>query len=183
MAIGCACLGKSGGKERTVNKQPNSINCFICGVKNIAGAQVYFYEIAADDGTPEVLARFVGRDMHQGYPGRMHGGVAAGILDEVMSRCITYGDAALNPPTWGVTVEMTVRYHAPVPLGVELTARGRLLRDRSRAAEASAELYLPDGKVAVSATGKFVKLALDQIADNVADTEDALGWQVYADAP
>jgi acyl-coenzyme A thioesterase PaaI-like protein len=166
-----------------VNKQPNSHNCFVCGVKNIAGAQVAFYEVAAEDGTPEVLARFFSRDVHQGYPGRMHGGVAAGILDEVMSRCITYGDAALNPPAWGVTVEMTVRYHAPVPLGVELSARGRLLRDRSRMAEASAELYLPNGTVAVSATGRFVKLALDQIADDMADSSDALGWQVYADTP
>jgi acyl-coenzyme A thioesterase PaaI-like protein len=163
-----------------VNKQPNSNHCFICGVKNIAGAQVAFYEVVAEDGTPEVLARFTGRDVHQGFPGRMHGGVAAGILDEVMSRCITYGDDALNPPAWGVTVEMAVRYHAPVPLGVELSARGRITRDRSRTAEASAELYLPDGTVAVSATGKFLKLPLDQIAG---DTSGELGWRVYADTP
>ena len=163
-----------------MNKQPNSHNCFICGVKNVAGAQVAFYEVTAADGTPEVLARFSGRDVHQGYPGRMHGGVAAGILDEVMSRCIAYGDEALEPPAWGVTIEMTVRYHAPVPLAVELTARGRLTRDRSRVADATAELYLPDGTVAVSATGKFMKLSLDQIADESA--ADALGWQVYADA-
>jgi acyl-coenzyme A thioesterase PaaI-like protein len=161
-----------------MNKQPNSHNCFICGVKNVAGAQVAFYEVVAPDGTPEVLARFVGRDVHQGYPGRMHGGVAAGILDEVMSRCITYGDNALTPPVWGVTVEIAVRYHAPVPLGVELTARGRITRERSRVAEASAELYLPDGSVAVSATGKFMKMPLEQIAD---DATAALGWRVYGD--
>jgi acyl-coenzyme A thioesterase PaaI-like protein len=161
-----------------MNKQPNSHHCFICGVKNVAGAQVAFYEVRAEDGTPEVMARFTGREEHQGYPGRMHGGVAAGILDEVMSRCITYGDAALSPPVWGVTVEITVRYHAPVPLGVELTARGRLVRERSRAVEASAELFLPDGTVAVSANGKFLKMPLDQIAGAA---PDALGWQVYAD--
>jgi acyl-coenzyme A thioesterase PaaI-like protein len=163
-----------------MNKQPNSHNCFICGVKNVAGAQVAFYEMAAEDGTPEVLARFTGRAIHQGYPGRMHGGVAAGILDEVMSRCLSYGDDALDPPVWGVTVEIAVRYHAPVPLGVELSARGRVTRDRSRMADASAELYLPDGTVAVSATGRFMKLPLDQIADN---GPEALGWQVYADTP
>jgi acyl-coenzyme A thioesterase PaaI-like protein len=162
-----------------MNKQPNSHHCFICGVKNVAGAQVAFYEVAAADGTPEVLARFTGRAVHQGYPGRMHGGVAAGILDEVMSRCIAYGEDALNPPVWGVTIDLALRYHAPVPLGVELTARGRIARDRSRVAEASAELYLPDGTVAVSATGKFMKLPLDQIAD--ANADEALGWRVYAD--
>jgi acyl-coenzyme A thioesterase PaaI-like protein len=163
-----------------MKKQPNSHNCFICGVKNVAGAQVAFYEVTAEDGTPEVLARFTGRDVHQGYPGRMHGGVVAGILDEVMSRCIAYGESALNPPLWGVTVDIAVRYHAPVPLGVELSARGRITRDRSRMAEAGAELYLPDGTLAAAATGKFMKLPLDQIAENA---PDALGWRVYADAP
>ena len=163
-----------------MNKQPNSHHCFICGVKNVAGAQVTFYEVAAVDGTPEVLARFVGRDVHQGYPGRMHGGVAAGILDEVMSRCMAYGDEALNPPAWGVTIEMTLRYHAPVPLGVELTARGRLTQDRSRIADASAELYLPDGRVAVSAMGKFMKLAPEKIST---DGLNELGWRVYEDPP
>ncbi len=163
-----------------MNKQPNSDNCFICGVKNVAGAQVAFYEMAAEDGTPEVVARFAGREAHQGYPGRMHGGVAAGILDEVMSRCIAYGEDALDPPAWGVTVEMALRYHAPVPLGVELTARGRIVRDSRRIAETSAELYLPDGNIAVSATGKFMKMALDDIAG---DRPDVLGWRVYADAP
>jgi acyl-coenzyme A thioesterase PaaI-like protein len=161
-----------------MNKQPNSHNCFICGVKNVAGVQVAFYEVTAEDGTPEVLARFTGQEFHQGYPGRMHGGVASGILDEVMSRCIMYGDHALNPPAWGVTIEIALRYLAPVPLGVELTARGRITRDRSRVAEASAELYLPDGTVAVSATGKFMKLPLDQISGEAADLP---GWQVYPD--
>jgi acyl-coenzyme A thioesterase PaaI-like protein len=163
-----------------MNKQPSSHYCFICGVKNVAGTQIAFYEATAEDGTPEVVAHFSGRTIHQGFPGRMHGGVAAGILDEVMSRCIAYGDDALNPPVWGVTVDMAVRYHAPVPLEVELTARGRITRDRSRMAEASAELYLPDGSIAVSASGKFMKIPLEQIVDGELDLE---GWQVYPDVP
>lgn len=161
-----------------MHKQPNSHDCFICGLRNVAGVQVAFYEVTADDGTPEVLARFVGRAAHQGYPGRMHGGVAAGVLDEVMARCITYGEGALDPEVWGVTLELATRYHAPTPLGVELHARGRILRERSRVFEASAELYLPDGSIAVSATGKYMKLPLDEIAGMDAA---ALGWRVYPD--
>lgn len=163
-----------------MHKQPNSDNCFICGVKNVAGAQVAFYETSEDDGTPAILARFRGRDVHQGYPGRMHGGVSAGILDEVMARCVTMGEAALDPPVWGVTVDLALRYHAPVPLSVELTAQGRITRERSRVFEATAELYLPDGTVAVSATGKYIKLPLGDIA--AADAA-GLGWRVYPDEP
>jgi acyl-coenzyme A thioesterase PaaI-like protein len=110
----------------------------------------------------------------------MHGGVSAGILDEVMARCVTMGEAALNPPVWGVTVDLSLRYHAPVPLEVELTAQGRIIQERSRIFEATAELYLPDGAVAVSASGKYIKLPLDDIA-GVDPT--GLGWRVYPDEP
>lgn len=161
-----------------MQKQPNSNDCFICGVKNVAGAQVAFYETTEEDGIPAVQARFRGRDVHQGYPGRMHGGVSCGILDEVMARCVTMGDAALDPPVWGVTVDLSMRYHAPVPLDVELMAQGRIIRERSRMFEATAELTLPDGTVAVSAVGKYMKLPLDDIA-GIDPAE--LGWQVYPD--
>lgn len=160
------------------DKQPNSHDCFICGVRNEAGVQAAFYETEAADGTPVIEGRWIGRHDHQGYPGRMHGGVAAGVLDEVMARCITRGDNALNPPVWGITAEMTVRYLAPVPLGVELVARGWITRERSRLFEAEAELLLSDGTVAARAVGKYMKVPLDNIAGIDVAT---LGWRVYDD--
>jgi acyl-coenzyme A thioesterase PaaI-like protein len=164
--------------ENTAGKQPNSHDCFICGIRNEAGVRAAFYETQTPDGTPAVEARWIGRADHQGYPGRMHGGVSAGVLDEVMARCITMGDVALEPPVWGVTAEMSVRYLAPVPLGVELTALGWITRERSRLFETEAELRLPDGTVAARATGKYLKLPLDDIAGIDTNT---LGWRVYAD--
>ena len=161
-----------------MNKQPNSFHCFICGVKNVAGVHVAFYETVDAAGKPEILARFTGRTIHQGYPGRMHGGVATGIMDETIGRAINMGADGIRPNTWGVTVEITMRFHQPAPLDVELTARGRVTRDSRRLFEGSGELYLPDGTVAVSAVGKYIKMPLDEISD--ADPE-ALGWQVYAD--
>jgi len=160
-----------------VNKQPNSHFCFVCGVKNVAGVHVRFYETQAADGRPEILARFCGQPMHQGYPGRMHGGVLTGILDETMGRTINYG-AGEQVDTWGVTANLDVRFLLPVPLGVELTARGRITNEKRRLFAGSGEVCLPDGRVAVSATGKFIKLRLEEISD--ADPT-ALGWQVYPD--
>lgn len=162
-----------------VTKQPNSRHCFICGLQNEAGVQAAFYESQAENGSPVVEARWVGRADHQGYPGRMHGGVAAGVLDEVMARCVTAGANALEPPLWGVTAEMNVRYLAPIPLGVELTARGRITRERNRLFEAEAELLLPDGSIAARARGKYWKLPLSEIAGSDTAT---LGWRVYPDA-
>lgn len=161
-----------------MKKQPNSYHCFICGVKNIAGVQVAFYEIVTEEGGPEIVARFTARDVHQGYPGRMHGGVATGILDETIGRAINIGAGEEAPQFWGVTADIALRFLQPVPLNVALTAHGRITKENRRLFEGSGELYLPDGTVAVSATGKYFKMTLNDIS--AVDT-DSLGWRVYAD--
>lgn len=176
-----------------MNKQPNSHHCFICGVKNIGGVHVNFYEVeaaagehangtaAAESGQPtatqEVLARFTGQEIHQGYPGRMHGGIITGILDETIGRAVNIGEGE-HPMSWGVTAELTVRFRKPVPLGVELTARGRITRDIHHVFEGTGELYLPDGTVAATAHGKWVRLKLSDISGM--DPQE-LGWRVYED--
>ena len=154
-----------------MNKQPNSRMCFICGIKNIAGVHVRFYE--PGDGT--VLARFCGHEIHQGYPGRFHGGVLAGILDETLGRAIRleHGDDVR-----GVTAELTIRYRQPVPLETELEAVGRITAERSRLFEATGEVLLPDGTVAVEASGKFVKLLPEILSEFDPAAEE---WQVVPD--
>lgn len=161
-----------------MEKQPNSYHCFVCGVRNNASVQVTFYDTVSRAGDPEVLARFTGQSIHQGYPGRMHGGVATGILDEVIGRAINTNREAPSPTIWGVAVELTAKFHLPVPLEIELTARGRITRERRRLFEGSGEIYLPDSSVAVSVEAKYVKLPLDAISE--IDPEE-LGWRVYPD--
>lgn len=142
----------------TTQKQPNSKMCFVCGMKNVAGLKAFFYEL--EHGC--VMARFTPQDVHQGYPGRLHGGIATAILDETIGRAIMirYGEAV-----WGVTAELNLRFHAPVPLGEELRVIGRITRDTRRIFEGEGKLLLPDGTVAVTARGKYMKLSLEQIGD------------------
>jgi len=161
-----------------MNKQPNSAHCFICGVQNSGGVHVRYYETTGDDNTPELLARFTGQPHHQGYPDRMHGGVITGILDETIGRAINIGSPPGVGTQWGVTVELEVKFLRPVPLNVELTARGRITHINKRLFAGTGELYLPDGTVAATAAGKFIQLPLDQIAS---DELDRLGWRVYPD--
>ena len=82
-------------EKKITGKQPNSKNCFICGLKNDMGVKASFYET---DGN-ELIAIFNPRQEHQGYPGRLHGGVAAAILDETIGRAVTIGKDA---DIWGV---------------------------------------------------------------------------------
>jgi acyl-coenzyme A thioesterase PaaI-like protein len=163
-----------------MRKQPNSHHCVVCGIRNELSLKVRFYDTVGEDGEPELLARFTAGSIHQGYPGRLHGGLATGILDETMGRAVNSGKSEGEATAWGVAVELQTRFHKPVPLDVELTARGRIADPQRRIFQGSGEIYLPDGSVAVSATGRFIRLPLDEISG--IDPEE-LGWRVYPDEP
>lgn len=131
--------------------------CMVCGVENDDGLHARFFEL--DSG--ELAGVFTPRPGHQGYPGRLHGGVAATLLDETIGRAISVRD----PGAWGVTVELTVRYRKPVPLDGEVRAVARITRDTSRMFEGAGEIRLADGTVAVEASGRYLRLPIDRIAE------------------
>jgi uncharacterized protein (TIGR00369 family) len=132
--------------------------CLVCGIENPAGLKARFYEL--ENG--ELAGVFEVKQEHQGYPGRLHGGLASAILDETIGRAISIGDA----DAWGVTVELTVKFRKPVPLVGEVKAVGRIVRDSSRLFEGTGEIVLEDGTVAVEARGKYLKMPIDGIADS-----------------
>ena len=140
------------------NSQHVSKNCLVCGVENKFGLKTRFYETAEN----ELVAVFSPISEHQSYPNVTHGGISAAILDEVIGRAIMM---TTDSETFGVTVELVVRYKKPVPLNAELKVVGRITRDRGRLFEGTGELYLPNGGVAVEAQGKYMKRRLEQITD------------------
>lgn len=139
-------------------KQPNSKMCFVCGLKNSFGLHTAFYEL--ENG--ELMAVFRPREEHQSYPNRLHGGMAATILDETIGRAIMIKD---SDKYWGVTIEFTSRYRKPIPLDQEIRVMGRITKDSSRLFEGTGEILLEDGTVAVEGRGKYIKMSLDKIAD------------------
>lgn len=141
-----------------VKKQNNSSKCFVCGLGNDAGLHAAFYETEAG----ELVALVKPAEEHQSYPGRMHGGVAAALLDETIGRAIAIGKEG---DVWGVTVELTTKYRKPLPLGQELRVVGRVTKDGSRFFEGSGEILLENGEVAVQATGRYLKVPIDKITD------------------
>ncbi|MFP4618170.1 MAG: PaaI family thioesterase [Spirochaetaceae bacterium] len=144
-------------KKRVVNKQNNSSYCLVCGLKNSFGLFTRFYETEEK----ELVGLATGRDEHQGYPGRMHGGIITALLDETVGRTVMIHD----PKTFGVTAEISVRFKKPVPLEEELKIVGRIDRDNGRVFHGSGELVLQDGTVAATATGKFFKMHIDAIVE------------------
>lgn len=154
--------------KKVINKQPNSKHCFICGMDNDKGLKAMFYE--TEDN--ELVALFTPHEHHQSFPERVHGGISAAILDELIGRCLQIGD----PDNWAVTVELNVKYHKPLPYGVELKAVGRIDRDTRLLAEGSGEIFNTEGQVAVSAKVKYMKMPVDKITTDKFEGDD---WKVY----
>jgi uncharacterized protein (TIGR00369 family) len=148
---------------KIVAAQNVSRMCMVCGVDNAAGLRARFFEL----DTGELAGVFIPREEHQGYPGRLHGGIASTILDETIGRAINIADA----DAWGVTVELTVRYRKPVPLDGEVRAIARITKDSGRLFEGSGEIVLDDGTVAVEARGRYLRLPIEKIAEGDFDAE------------
>jgi uncharacterized protein (TIGR00369 family) len=145
-------------KRTVTKKQHNSKMCFVCGLKNVAGLKASFYE--TDDGA--LVATFTPGEVHQSYPGRLHGGIASTILDETIGRAVMISS---KQEIWGVTLELTVEYKKPIPLDGELRVVGRITEQNSRFFSGTGEILLPDGTIAVLARGRYMKVPLDKIAD------------------
>lgn len=145
-------------RHNITRKQYNSKLCFVCGLRNNSGLKASFYE--TEHG--ELIALFTPGEEHQSYPGRLHGGIASTILDETIGRSILVGN---KQEVWGLTVELNVTYKKPIPLGVELKVIGRITEETSRVFHGTGEIILPNGEIAATAVGKYVKAPLEKIAD------------------
>ena len=86
---------------------------------------------------------------YQGPPGCVHGGVSALLLDHTLGVANHWaGDS-------GMTGTLTLRYHRPTPLFVELTVRARQVSVEGRKIRTTGEI-LAGEEVCVSADGLFV---------------------------
>ncbi len=151
-------------------RQPNSRNCFVCGLENSSGLHLRFY----DNGVDEVTCDFTVSPKHQSYPGIVHGGVIASILDEAGGRTAAIEDHN----RFFVTAKLQVRYRKPVPLGTPLRAVGKRLKRQGSKVVAHAEIHSPTGEVLAEAE----LLLLDAPPNLFTPSEfDAIGWRVYDD--
>ena len=150
-----------------VNKQPNSDYCFVCGRKNPKGLYMSFY----DNGANEVVSEYTVSDEFQGYPGVVHGGVVAAMLDEVVCRVAMIEDHH----HFMMSVKLELKYRHPVPTGVNLRVVGQIKRLRGRLGKATGEVILPDGTMAVESALILADIPQELITG--VDLE-ALGWRI-----
>ena len=130
--------------------------CFGCGDDNPIALGLSF----SREGD-RCVAMFSPRPEHRGLPGFLHGGLAATVLDETMA---SVGYMLDNVHC--VTATLELKYRKPVPLGRgELRVEG--WRDDLRPGRrhrVHGRLLLPDGTIAVEATGIFISVPAGSMA-------------------
>ncbi len=120
-------------------------NCFACGGMNPIGMHL---EIGLGDGT--ATATWIPGDHYAGWENKVHGGLLATLLDEVMAWAPSSFDS------WAVTAEMRIRYRSPANPGEPLTATATVVNRRRRIYEVHGEVRTADGRLVAEADGRFL---------------------------
>ncbi|HEY2981146.1 MAG TPA: PaaI family thioesterase [Anaerolineales bacterium] len=154
-------------------KQPNSRHCFACGLENPIGLHLHIYEVA-----PGVVeTSYVAPDHFQGYPGVLHGGITASLLDEVLGRAPMGSDP--SQPRFVFTARMEVKYRRNVPIGKPLRIVGKTEKSKGRVAQAWAGIYEADtNELLAEATATLINVPKEQFDMS---RLGHLGWQIYPD--
>ena len=147
--------------------------CFICGLENPIGLHLHIYE--TEPGVVE--STYLAPDHFQGYPGVLHGGIVAAIVDEIAGRSLM-GSDPLNP-RFMFTAKMEVRYRKNVPIGKELKIIGKAGRSRGKSAEGWAGIYDADTSELL-AEGKVLLIDVPEGQFDPSRLGE-LGWRVYPD--
>jgi len=95
----------------------------------------------------------------EGPPERVHGGIICAVFDEVMGSVFR-----ANGTASAFTGELSVRFEAPCPIGVDLEFRARQVGESGRKRFLEGEAHSPDGRFA-SATATFIEMRVDDFAE------------------
>ncbi len=129
-------------------------NCFACGRDNPIGMR-----LRIELGDASARAAWTAGDDFVGWSDKLHGGIIATLLDEVMAWAPSSFDS------WAVTAEMTIRYRSPAMPGEELVAEGRVVERRRRIYDVAGEVRGADGRVIAEGSGRYLGATPSQKAD------------------
>ncbi len=120
-------------------------NCFACGADNPIGMRLH---IEIGEGTAQ--ARWTAGHDYVGWSDKLHGGIIATLLDEVMAWAPSSYDS------WAVTAEMSIRYRSPATPGEQLIATGRVAERRRRIFEVVGEVRGADDRLIAEGRGRYL---------------------------
>lgn len=142
-------------------------------MENPVGLHLHIYEV--EPGVIE--STYMAPDHFQGYPGVLHGGIVATLLDEISGRAHMGSDPM--QPRFMFTAKMEVKYRRNVPVNKPLRIVGRAGKTKGRMAEAWAGIYDSEtGELLAEGNTTLVNVPTEQF--DVSRLSE-LGWRVYPD--
>lgn len=150
---------------KVTSKQRNSRMCFICGMDNPIGLKAQFYNM--EDGSVKTMFQY--KEEYQSFPQRVHGGLAATMLDELGLRALW---AKNGEDAFGVTMSMEVKYRKPVPYDQDLIGIGIVEKETSKFATMKTEIRDKSGVLLANAKVVYIKFEPEQIAQGVDPHEE-----------
>ena len=142
---------------KVTRKQKNSRMCAICGLNNQYGVKAPFYNM--EDNS--VMTKFQYKEVHQSYPGRVHGGLITAMLDELGLRAYWVEDEN----QFAVTMKLDTEYRKPVPYEQDLIGIGKIIKSTPKFLKAEAKILDIHGNVLANAEGTYIKLDTSKIVD------------------
>lgn len=143
-------------------RAPADHHCFACGSTNPIGMGL---KIQLAEG--RATTTWVPGSDFVGWSDRVHGGLLATVLDEVMAWAPSSDDA------WAVTSSFAVRFHSPATPGETLEAVGWVEARRRRIYEVRGEVRAPDGRLVADASGTY----LGASPSEKAALKERYGWR------
>ena len=155
-----------------MDKQPNSRTCFLCGRQNDVGLKLSWYN---DLEAQQIRATVAIPEHFNGYPGFVHGGIVAALLDETAGRALLLGG---GHDDLMVTLKLEVRYRQPTPTRQPLTLIGWVIKRSASRARVAAQVLLADGTI--TAEGQAIVVRPPQEFLRRWEPEKPY-WRVYDD--
>lgn len=138
-------------------------NCIGCSPRNAKGLHLHFvphgHEVRAD----VLLDR-----SYESYPGMIHGGIVALILDEVVGRA-----ALWQARCFVMTLGIRIRYAAIMRPGISYIARGEAEAAGDGQLRATGMLEDREGRLIATASSTFTALRGPRLAEVVGDFPEA----------
>lgn len=141
----------------------NDYNCIGCSPYNPIGLKLQFFE----EGD-QIVADWVPEVNFEGYPGIIHGGIQALLLDEISAWTIY-----IKAKTAGVTSRLSVKYKKEViNTQTKITVRGTLVEVKRNLGFVKSELLNENGEVCAEAESTFFLFPVDKaVADHIYPTD------------
>lgn len=137
---------------------PRYRECFVCGRNNPYGLDVQF--LRAGD---RIVADWTPAPEHRGYADRVHGGVAAALMDEAMGWAPTCATRRMC-----YSAEIRVRYRRSIPTGAPLRVEAWTVETRRRLFRAEGRLLDAEDQVLATASGTYVPLPEEEAREVLA---------------